>query len=95
MRLAISALVHAAATQPTAGSGREEAAFEAMVWFGALVAVVMLLALLALFLRKRVASRDAAQAPEFTLEQLREMRDCGDLTDEQYKALRDKLAAGM
>ncbi len=91
MQIGIPALVQALAVPPAGRFGKQEAALEGLVWLGALVLATLLIALVALYVRKRFLRRSEVQTPEFTLDELRKLRDAGELTVAQYEALRDRM----
>lgn len=91
MQIGIPALVQALAASPTRGSGDPEAVFEALIWFGGLVLAALMIALAVLFLRKWFRRQSDSAVPGFTLDELRRLRDRGDLTIKQYEALRDRM----
>ncbi|MCH2134338.1 MAG: SHOCT domain-containing protein [Phycisphaerales bacterium] len=65
---------------------------EVIIWLVILLAVVVGGALLIVFVRRRMNPEDGA-APRFSfnLETLREMRDKGELTEEEFKKACDHL----
>ncbi len=60
------------------------------VWLGVFLAVAFAAAWLMTVLWRRFIMNDNAGKPDFTLEQLRQLRDRGELTQEQYERLKEK-----
>lgn len=69
-------------------SSRGVSAQRGILWFLLVVAALALVAVVIAFLRRRMRRVDEAVASEFSLEQLRELRDRGELTIQEYEALR-------
>lgn len=84
------ALVLAAPAQPR-GFGTQ---FATILWLlGTIVAAAVLLGVIAWWFRRRLAQQ-ASEAPiGLTMNDLRRMRDAGDLTDEEFEAARQTLLA--
>ena len=61
-------------------------AWSAVVVTGLIVLVAALFAA-----RRRLLRRDQSSLPEFSLDQLRTLRERGDLSDDEYVALRTKM----
>lgn len=79
-----------------APSGGRAEAFEALWWMGGLILGLSVVVVLLAYLRRRLraTARASADSPPFTLDQLRQMRERGDLTDGEYQALRDRIFQG-
>ncbi len=70
-----------------------EAIVGGMVWLGIFLAVAIAAAWLLIVLWRRFIAPDNTGKPDFTLEQLRQLRDQGELTQEQYESLREGVIA--
>ncbi len=69
----------------------QRALFDGFVWlFFLLVAVALMVVAIAL-LRKRLRKRVYSERTDFSLDQLRRLRDRGDLTESEYEVLRGKV----
>jgi len=75
-------------------SGRE-AIVGGLVWLGVFFAVAVVAAWLLAILWRRFITPDNAGKPDFTLEQLKQLRDQGELTAQQYECLKEKVSALM
>lgn len=84
--------VHAIAA---ADSSDQATAFESVLWFGGLVVVLMLSALVIAYLRKWFARPDRVPGIGLTLEDLRRQRDRGRLTIAEYETLKAALLEAM
>lgn len=76
--------------------GSTSARNEALVWIGVLIGVVLVASVVILLLRRRLLGGDTAGAADVSrglLDDLREARDRGDLTDEEFETARLKLVA--
>lgn len=73
-----------------AGAREQVAIFEGLLWLGVIVVAMMVAFTVAVFVRKRTKAA-ARHPPEFTLEQLRDLRDRGELTIPQYEALKQRV----
>ncbi len=62
-----------------------------MVWLGIFLVVVIAAAWLLTILWRRFITSDNTGKPDFTLEQLRQLRDNGELTEQQYEVLKEKV----
>ena len=76
---------------PLAEAAREQAAFEGTIWLGGLILALLVVGLVLAYLRKRVRPVERADGFGFELEELRALRDRGELTPEEYETLRDRL----
>jgi len=67
---------------------------EIWIYLGIIAAAAVLLGILGVWLRRRYRadSQDMNNQFGFTLDDLREMYEAGQLTEEEYKASREKLA---
>jgi hypothetical protein len=62
------------------------------IWVGVLLTLILVLALAVHFLRARARRRDdRTGGPVFTLQDLRDMRDRGDLTVAEFDHLRETM----
>ncbi len=78
-----------AATRPS-----DRAVLEGLVWFTGLVLAILAAALVVTYVKRRVRAGDETRTPSFTLEELRDLKERGDLTDVEYHALKHKALAG-
>ena len=70
---------------------RDAAAFHGLLWIGVIVGTAVVATLVLLGIRKRFhAAKDVPAG--FTLDELRALRDRGELTVPEYEALRRKAA---
>ncbi len=76
-----------------AQSGREAQAGEGLFWIVIIVVLSSVGAMLMRHVIKRWRSSLDDAAPDFTLAQLREMRDQGELTIAEYDALKEKIVS--
>jgi len=67
-----------------------QAVVDGIVWLGLFLAFAFASAWLMTVLWRRFITNDNAEKPDFTLEQLRQLRDRGELTQEQYDRLKEK-----
>jgi hypothetical protein len=67
----------------------DEAAFEGVLWLAGVVLVLVVAAVILGYVRRRIRASRSQAGPAFTLEELRRLRDQGDLSEAEYKALRD------
>ena len=74
-------------------AGRQEAAIECLMWMGAIIMALLMAVVVVLFIRKRLRAARQPGGPDFSLEQLRRLRDQGSLTDEEYEAIKQKSIA--
>ncbi len=65
-----------------------QAAFESLLWFGALVGIILLAIVVLLWFRKRLQDADPGCASGLSLADLRRQRKRGMLTLEEYRRLR-------
>lgn len=69
-------------------SSRGVSAQRGILWFFLVVAALALAAVVIAFSRRRMRRVDEPVVSEFSLDQLRELRDRGELTIQEYEALR-------
>ena len=62
--------------------------FESLLWLGGLVLAALLSGLVLVYVKKRSRAAERDQGADFTLDDLRRLRDRGDLTDTEYDVLR-------
>ena len=67
---------------------------EGWLWLGGILIAVLVGVVIVAFIRRRVRIASRMREPEFSLEQLRDLRDRGDLTKPQYEALRQRIVEG-
>lgn len=77
-----------------AGTSEQTAIFEGLHWLGVMVITAMLAFSVAVSVRRKTKAAAAKPAPEFTLDQLRDLRDRGELTISQYEALKQRVLDG-
>ena len=83
------------AAQGSLAQSREQAAaFQAFIWLGILVIALMLGAAIVSYIRRKTRASARTPPPVFALEDLRQLRDHGDLTDTEYETLRQRLLDG-
>lgn len=73
----------------------EQKAFEVLLWFGVYVLLMLVAGVFLFWLRKRLRRRPVEGEEVFTLEQLRRLRDEGELSAGEYDLLKRKIAGGM
>lgn len=67
---------------------------QALFWLAILLAVVILGGAAILLIRNKFLSKDEDEQPAgFTLSDLRELRDSGEMSNEEYEAARAKMIA--
>lgn len=74
--------------------GTDGAVFEGLLWFAGLVLVALLLLPVLGWLKRRLRKPDESRGAGFTLDQLRDLQERGELTSEEYQTLRRKLLEG-
>ncbi|MCH8966161.1 MAG: SHOCT domain-containing protein [Planctomycetes bacterium] len=72
----------------------DRAVLEGLTWFVGVVVTMLLAAVVVAYLMRRLRARDETWTPRFTLEQLRRLKERGDLTDAEYHALRQRTLGG-
>lgn len=66
---------------------------QVLAWVAILIVAVVVLGLAVLVLRRKLLSRDdAGMNPTTLMESLRQMRDSGEMSSQEYDAVRKKLA---
>lgn len=76
-----------------AGSQSTQNVVHALVWVGVLIALVVILGLVVVVIRRRLLSNQAPGPAGLTLmETLRDARDRGEMTQEEYETVRKRLA---
>jgi len=76
-----------------ARSGRDTG--DVVVWVGVLLAVVIVGGIVLMVLRRRMLSADAADQGGGFMDTLREMRNSGQMSQEEYDAARKTMAARL
>jgi cytochrome c-type biogenesis protein CcmH/NrfF len=75
------------------------ASTDVVIWVGLLIALIIGGGVLVMVLRKRLLARDDGSADVGLFETLKQMRDRGEMTQEEYEAARrkvvEKAKAGM
>lgn len=82
-------------TRYLAQSAQYSQALEGVLWLGAVVTVVILATLIARIVWRRLNPTNRTDHPAFTFEDLRRLREMGDLTEPEYETLRRKLLSDM
>jgi len=72
-------------------AGGGAASVDVLVWVGVIVAVVLLAVPVILYLRRRFLERGAAPASPFTMDGLESLRRQGQISDEEFAALRQQV----
>ena len=75
-------------------SAAEGVLFDGVFWLGAIVVTALLGAIMLGYLKSRVRAIEQAQGADFTLEDLRRLRDGGALTTAEYEKLKRGLVSG-
>ncbi|MDX2131013.1 MAG: hypothetical protein SFY69_03040 [Planctomycetota bacterium] len=89
----MTGVLTSAATPP---APRAEGVGPLLLWLGVLIGVVVVLGLVVVIIRRRTLASDRSNQAERTLmEGLRELRDSGKMTEEEYAAARRSMAARM
>ena len=100
MQIALPGLTVTPGALILAQSAREAEAFgvglEALLWMGAFVLGLSVVAVAVLAsVRRRLRAPASRKSPSFTLDQVRQMRERGDLTDSEYEAVRRRVLHGL
>lgn len=66
---------------------------EVFLWLGVIVALALLLGVVAMWLRKKLLTRDPQVPMGFTLKDLRKLHEQGQLSDEELAAAEEKALA--
>jgi|GEM_PF-3800385 len=74
----------------SASPENHEAIVEGMLWVGGIVVAFALAVVVLSCVKKRLEARPKPTEAVFGLDELREMKDKGELTTEQYEALRQR-----
>jgi len=82
-------------TRSLAQSAQYSQAFEGVLWLGAVVAAVILATLIARIVWRKLNPTNRTDSAAFTLEDLRRLRETGDLTGPEYETLRSKLLSDV
>lgn len=69
----------------------QAALVEGWLWFGGILIAVLVGVAIVASIRKKVRNASGMREPEFSLDQLRDLRDRGELTKPQYEALRQRI----
>ena len=79
-----------AAGSPTGGS----AAFSGLMWLGCIVLLSLLAVIIVVSARRRAKASGECTVPPFTLDDLRRMREAGDVTVSEFEALKHDVIHG-
>jgi flagellar biogenesis protein FliO len=69
----------------------QQAAFELVLWFGGMVVAVLAAIIVLIYLRRRFLRSGDQSGAGFTLAGLKQMRERGELSEEEYVNLRRSL----
>jgi len=78
-----------------ASAKAQTAAFEGILWLFGIIVLTTLVGLIGVYLRRHYRKAENSSTLGLTLEQLKWLRDRGDLLDAEYKMLRVKLLADI
>ena len=78
-----------------ASSGKRAAAWDGLIWFGVMVLAIMVCAVVLAWFRKRIRNENDKEGPAFSLEDLRQLKSQGDLSDEEFELLKQKTLDGF
>ena len=81
------------ASLPLAQTARQSQALEGLLWLGVIFIALMLAVGAIRHVRRSRGGVLKADGPAFTLEQLRRLREQGEVTEPEYQALRQKVLA--
>ena len=76
---------------PTPSS--DEALFAMMLWLGGVILAILAAVLIAAYVRRRTREAMESSSAELGLDELRRLRDRGELTLSQYEALKKRTIA--
>jgi len=63
-------------------------AFSGLLWIGGILLLTLMTVVVALYLRRQLRSSREDAGPPFTLEDLRRMRDAGEVTPDEFDVLK-------
>ena len=86
--------IHQLAGVLAAQSTEQKKMFEGLLWMGATILALVFAGALVSYFRKRVASHGEGEGPDFTLDELRRLKETGSLTPAEYEALKKRAIAG-
>lgn len=75
-------------------AGAQEAAFALTIWLGGIVLTVLAALVVLIYVRKRLQAARALEDRGFSVDDISAMRERGDVSVEEYKALR-RSAIGL
>ncbi|UCE58205.1 MAG: hypothetical protein JSU63_12270 [Phycisphaerales bacterium] len=87
--------IHGLATVLAAQSTEQKKVLEGLLWMGVIIVALVFAAALITYLRKRVVSQGDCEAPDFTLDQLRRLKEAGRLTPIEYETLKKRAIDGF
>ncbi len=82
--------IHQLAGVLAAQSTEQKKMFEGLLWMGATILALVFAGALVAYFRKRVASHGEGEGPDFTLDELRRLKEAGNLTPAEYEALKKR-----
>ncbi len=91
MRLALPVALASVRQGAPAQTVQEGTALEVLAWLGGLILAVLVAAVVLAYTKRRLRRSAPADGPAFDLDQIREMREHGELTDAEYEALRERV----
>jgi hypothetical protein len=74
-------------------AGNEAKAFEALLWFGAILVILMAAGAVVFCIRRRLMGSPEDSPGGFTLEDLRGLRDRGEVSRDEYEAMKQKVVS--
>ena len=74
-----------------AKAGAKEAAFGLTIWLAGLVLALLVVVVVLAYARKRFLRMDSSDPSGFSIEDIRRMRDRGELSEGEYRALRRRF----
>ena len=75
----------------TVGSSAESAAFEGILWLGGIVFAILAAVLIVRYWLRRVYNPWQDNRPSFTLQELRCLRDQGEISEVEYETLKQRV----
>ena len=79
----------------TSTTSPEEAAFSGLLWLGGILLLIVTAVAVAIYMRRGIRSSGQDGEPPFTLEDLRRMRDAGEVTQTEFDALKRRIIDGF
>ena len=82
--------IHQLAGVLAAQSTEQKKMFEGLLWMGATILALVFAGALVAYFRKRAVSHGEGEGPDFTLDELRRLKEAGSLTPAEYEALKKR-----